>query len=212
MAISITTSDGFTLTTGDRAFNYYDHEAGTIGEIDQRPDGGSHWFDFKQDNGCGKSLNGERICSVEYAERRGWLTVAGEQSVRDEESTPELVDPFEGAAELVDPLLILLGNDRSAEPEYCCPKHGVHEWEPCGLCLAETNAERAAEALENAAAELGAAAEKRVKAAAWLARVTATYPLGPISQRIAAQDLDYAESCLNNAIHEYELARKAAGR
>lgn len=85
---TITTQDGLDLSAGDRAFNYYDHLAGTIEKIDDRaqPDTmagqssatpqaewSNHWFDFRHDNGSRTSLDGSRICSIAYATRRGWI-------------------------------------------------------------------------------------------------------------------------------------------
>lgn len=67
----IRTEDGLTLQAGERAFNYYDHEVGEIvpGTVDA--DG---WFTFRHDDGTSKCLNGERICSLAYAGRRGWIS------------------------------------------------------------------------------------------------------------------------------------------
>lgn len=69
MDITIRSDDGGEFKVGDRAFNYYDMEVGTIGEIDSR----DNWFDFHQDNGRVVSLNGERICTIEFATRKGWV-------------------------------------------------------------------------------------------------------------------------------------------
>lgn len=83
----IRTSDGFGLRDGDRAFNYYDMKWGVIHNISDRaePDvmrgqnsstpmaeWSDHWFDFDQDDGSHTTLNGERICSADYAQRKGW--------------------------------------------------------------------------------------------------------------------------------------------
>jgi len=84
----IYTEDHKILTTGDRAFNYYDHKVGTIGKIDSyaQPDTmkgqnsstpvgewNNYWFEFIHDEGGSTSLDGSRICSIEYATRRGWI-------------------------------------------------------------------------------------------------------------------------------------------
>lgn len=64
------TEDGVTLKTGDRAYDYYNMKPGTIGK-----DAGSHpdpWFDFNHDDGTVCLLNGQRICTIEYAKRRGF--------------------------------------------------------------------------------------------------------------------------------------------
>lgn len=67
----IETEDAVTLKVGDRAFNYYDHKVGTIlGPINER----DSWFDFAQDDGTTKLLNGARICSLDFAIRRGWIS------------------------------------------------------------------------------------------------------------------------------------------
>ena len=83
----ITTSDRVELNEGDRAFNYYDMQAGVIGKIDSyaQPDPSkgessstsvlrwsNYWFDFIQDNGTTTSLDGSRICSTQFANRKGW--------------------------------------------------------------------------------------------------------------------------------------------
>lgn len=64
----VITEDGATLHPGDRAFNYYDMKAGTIG--DDLDDSG--WFTFVHDDGTDAVLNGARICTTAYAERKGW--------------------------------------------------------------------------------------------------------------------------------------------
>lgn len=63
--------DGATASTGDRAYNYYDRQAGTIGAADL---GDAEWFDFIQDNGRHVSLNGDRTCSITTAIAKGWVT------------------------------------------------------------------------------------------------------------------------------------------
>lgn len=64
----IKTADGYRLQAGEKAFNYYDMYVGTIGDIDSEG-----WFDFQGDDGQRAILNGERICSIESAERKGWM-------------------------------------------------------------------------------------------------------------------------------------------
>jgi hypothetical protein len=63
---TITTEDGVTLKEGDRAYNYYGMKPGMIEQI--HPDG---WFRFTQKGGP-EFLNGQRICSMEFAVRRGF--------------------------------------------------------------------------------------------------------------------------------------------
>ena len=84
----IVTADNLSLREGDRAFNYYDMKAGEIGKIDSwaQPDTligqnsstpveewNNHWFNFKHDDNTSCSLDGSRICSLEYARRKGWM-------------------------------------------------------------------------------------------------------------------------------------------
>ena len=64
----VKTEDGIKLEAGERAFNYYGRKPGVIGDIES--DG---WFDFNHDDGTKAFLNGERICSVEFAKRKGWM-------------------------------------------------------------------------------------------------------------------------------------------
>ena len=54
---------GTSFNFGDRAFNHYDREFGTIGD----ECGQDGWFRFVQDNGRTCHLNGDRICSQKYA-------------------------------------------------------------------------------------------------------------------------------------------------
>lgn len=82
----IYTEDHRILREGDRAFNYYDHKSGVIGKIDSHAQPGTNqnsntpvgewnnfWFTFIHDDGTQTSLDGSRICSIEYATRRGWI-------------------------------------------------------------------------------------------------------------------------------------------
>lgn len=64
----VTTEDGAIMLVGARAFNYYDRKPGKITMLDA--DG---WFDFEHDDGTVKSLNGERICTLAFAQRKGWV-------------------------------------------------------------------------------------------------------------------------------------------
>jgi hypothetical protein len=63
---TITTEDGVALKEGDRAYNYYDMKPGMIEAIHE--DG---WFRFVQAGG-NAFLNGQRVCSMEFAIRRGF--------------------------------------------------------------------------------------------------------------------------------------------
>lgn len=57
----ITTADGATVRKGDRVFNYYDWQWGTIIE-DPDSEG---WFYVEHEDGSRKTLNGERIAVSE---------------------------------------------------------------------------------------------------------------------------------------------------
>ena len=65
---AIRTEDGAALHVGDRAYNYYDRCAGTIGAVDS-----AGWFDFPQDDGRTAYLDGSRICTIGFAIARGWV-------------------------------------------------------------------------------------------------------------------------------------------
>jgi len=65
----IVTEDGVEVVLGQRVYNYYDRKAGVIASY---PD--SHgWFDFQHDDGTRAYLNGQRICTIDYAIRKDWL-------------------------------------------------------------------------------------------------------------------------------------------
>jgi hypothetical protein len=63
------TEDGLAFQEGDTVYNYYDMELGTVG----RPAFDGTWFHFTNEEGRPNILNGERVCSVELAEARGWI-------------------------------------------------------------------------------------------------------------------------------------------
>lgn len=67
----ITTEDGEVVYAGERVYNYYDMKPGTIrpGSLTLAPD---VWFDVEHDDGTHNVLNGQRICSIAYAQRRGF--------------------------------------------------------------------------------------------------------------------------------------------
>jgi hypothetical protein len=65
----IRTEDGATVHAGDQVFDYYDMLPGVIAE-EPDPQG---WFDVVHPDGSKHMLDGSRICSVEYARRKGWL-------------------------------------------------------------------------------------------------------------------------------------------
>lgn len=79
---TIRTEDGVDLHPGDRAYNYYDMKPGRIrgeGRIRHLPD---DWFDFDHDDGTHALLNGQRICTIEYARRRGFKGAGGTDGER----------------------------------------------------------------------------------------------------------------------------------
>lgn len=69
---TITTEDGAVLSVGDRAYNYYDMKPGTIGNLDTWRNMPDTWFDFNHDDGTTSLLNGSRICSTVFAQRRNF--------------------------------------------------------------------------------------------------------------------------------------------
>ena len=82
---SILTEDGVLVDEGDFVYNYYDMWPGTIvagtktlnGQRDNEPlNRNQHiWFDLRADDGRVAMLNGQRICSIAFAKRRGFKGV-----------------------------------------------------------------------------------------------------------------------------------------
>lgn len=79
MAAQVTTEDGVVVEQGDRVYNYYDMKPGVIERIDSPRDADGPldpnqdiWFYFRHDDGSTSILNGQRICSIRFAERRGF--------------------------------------------------------------------------------------------------------------------------------------------
>lgn len=83
----ILTADSVTLHSGDRAYNHYDMKPGTISRTRHFPqpnlrkgqdsstpiaDWDDYWFTFDHDDGTSCSLNGDRICTIAFAQSRGW--------------------------------------------------------------------------------------------------------------------------------------------
>lgn len=64
---SYVTEDGKTVRPGDRVYNYYDCEWGTINP-QQSPYKRDGWFDFTSDAGARRLLNGQRISTY----KPGW--------------------------------------------------------------------------------------------------------------------------------------------
>jgi hypothetical protein len=69
--VDITSEDGKPFTDGDRVYDYYSMKPGIIvpGSECMAPD---LWFDVKHDDGSTVVLNGQRICSLEWARKMGW--------------------------------------------------------------------------------------------------------------------------------------------
>ena len=67
--MKVTSCDNKEFTVGDQVFNYYDMRLGTI-TSEPENDG---WFYFTDTDNFKKFLNGERICSIETATKKGWL-------------------------------------------------------------------------------------------------------------------------------------------
>jgi hypothetical protein len=78
--VEIMTEDDKIVGHGDRVYNYYDMVPGTIrikmhdveqitNETNIRHD---IWFEFVRDGGGTSILNGARICTIEFAKRRGF--------------------------------------------------------------------------------------------------------------------------------------------
>jgi hypothetical protein len=65
---SYRSEDGATLKQGDRAYDYYTMAPGVIGE----PAGSDGWFDFHHDRGTRTLLNGQRVCTLQFAHHRGF--------------------------------------------------------------------------------------------------------------------------------------------
>jgi hypothetical protein len=82
--VEILTEDDVIVGHESRVYNYYDMVPGTIrirqydvdkitSETNIRRD---IWFEFiREDNGQTTILNGERICTIEFAKRRGFRGV-----------------------------------------------------------------------------------------------------------------------------------------
>lgn len=66
----ILTEDGVQVQESDRVFNYYDHKAGVIRPSSRDRD---DWFYVDHDDGTSALLNGSRICSIQFAIRKGWV-------------------------------------------------------------------------------------------------------------------------------------------
>lgn len=75
--LRIMTEDHVELGFGDKAYDYYNMKPGKIGRIHAPYGNGEDlnqdiWFDFEHDEGGSAMLNGQRICTLRFAERRGF--------------------------------------------------------------------------------------------------------------------------------------------
>ena len=69
MGKTIVTANRVTLQEGDHAYNYYDRKSGTIqNDLDDQG-----WFTFRHWDGTKSLLDGERICTLEFAAAKGWI-------------------------------------------------------------------------------------------------------------------------------------------
>lgn len=66
------TEDGVAVKEGDRAYDYYSMQPGVVGKDAGGTGPNIGWFDFYHDNGNVELLNGQRICSMAYARKRGF--------------------------------------------------------------------------------------------------------------------------------------------
>ncbi len=66
----ITTEDNHPVQEGDRVFNYYDMKVGDIRPNSTDQEG---WFYLDHEDGTNALLNGQRICTIEFAQRKGWI-------------------------------------------------------------------------------------------------------------------------------------------
>lgn len=62
------TDDGRIVSTGDEVFSHYTMSQGVIGD-----DMGQGWFRFVSPETGRDMLDGQRICSLDYARRMGWV-------------------------------------------------------------------------------------------------------------------------------------------
>jgi len=75
--LRIITEDRADLGFGDKAYDYYNMKPGKIGRIHAPYNEGDDlnqdiWFDFEHDDGTKSMLNGQRICTMGFALRRGF--------------------------------------------------------------------------------------------------------------------------------------------
>lgn len=78
----VRTEDGQWVGEGDQVFDYYNMAPGVVGRIEGEHRAVYHdplmqgstdpWFTVTHDNGAQKTLNGQRICSLDGARKKGW--------------------------------------------------------------------------------------------------------------------------------------------
>lgn len=69
---------------GVEVFNFYDMKAGRIERVASYPaapsmpvhakDGAAFWLDVRHDDGSSALLDQSRLCSIQHAQSRGWLS------------------------------------------------------------------------------------------------------------------------------------------
>lgn len=72
ISFTVKTEDDVVLNEGDRAYDYYNMKPGKIGKLNSTVSDPDPWFDFEHDDGTTCLLNGQRICTTEFAVRRGF--------------------------------------------------------------------------------------------------------------------------------------------
>ena len=73
--LALPLADGTYAREGDRVFNHYDRYAVTIYKIDATPEvNGIYWCQTTMTDGhYGPTLDGHRMVSLDFAQRKGWL-------------------------------------------------------------------------------------------------------------------------------------------
>lgn len=73
----VISEDNVKIGVGDLAYNYYDMQPGRIERLEEKHQVGQEgddkhglWFEFRHDDGSVALLNGQRICSMDYAVKR----------------------------------------------------------------------------------------------------------------------------------------------
>jgi hypothetical protein len=90
MSKYIITEDGIQRTKGSVVYNYYDMKPGRIVDLDTDFQHGQEgdlknglWFSVRHDDGSTSYLNGARICSMDFALKRGFSGAYREEDIID---------------------------------------------------------------------------------------------------------------------------------